>query len=140
VRSHAILLTCSFALGPLGLASCDSGKDDTAPEADTDSDSDVDTDTDVDTGYPCGPDWEPVGDGQACANCTGAVKPGYCDQRCYDCPDDHEYFAVCDRVAGTCRCLIDDVEVCACTSTWPDSEYDCQPEAWGGANCCWIAG
>ena len=121
------------------LAGCDSGKDDTAPP-EADADTDVDADTDADTGNPCSPDWEPVGEGQACANCTGKATPKYCDQRCYDCPDGHVYLAECDRVAGTCRCLIDDVEVCTCTSAFPSSEYDCQPEAWGGANCCWIAG
>ncbi|MBN1336438.1 MAG: hypothetical protein JXB39_10800 [Deltaproteobacteria bacterium] len=137
---RAIAMAAAALALSRGNLACDRGsRDDSSPEADVDTDMDVDTDTE-DTGYPCGPTWEPFGEGQYCAFCTGAVEPGYCDQLCYDCPDGHEYLAVCDRVAGTCRCLIDDVEVCTCTSAYPDSEYDCQPEAWGGANCCWIAG
>ena len=130
-----------LTLVALLLAGCDREQDDSAPEADADTDVDADSDTDTeDTGYPCGPTWEPFGKGKGCGNCVGKATAKYCDQRCYDCPDGQVYLAECDRVAGTCRCLIDDVEVCTCTSAFPSSEYDCQPEAWGGANCCWIAG
>jgi hypothetical protein len=139
---HAFTITVVALCLAVGNVACDGGSehDDSHTDADADTDSDVDTDTDVDTGYPCGPDWEPFGPKNYCALCNGTQDAKACDQECINCPDGQVYLAECDRVAGTCRCLIDGVEICTCTSTYPDSKWGCQPEAWGGVNCCWIAG
>ena len=129
----------ALTLLALLLAGCDGDEADTSPEADADTDVDTDADTE-DTGYPCGPTWEPFGPKNYCALCNGTMDAKTCDQECINCPDGKVYLAECDRVAGTCSCLIDGVEVCTCTSAYPDSKWGCQPEARGGANCCWIAG
>ena len=120
----------------------DEEPDDTQPEADSDTDTDADTDadSDADTDVPCGADWEPFGSGVYCADCQGGGGGTSCWQECQGCPDGSVYRAECSGPDGTCSCLIDGVEVCTCTSSFPDSAAGCQPEAWGGANCCWNVG
>jgi len=107
--------------------------DDATPEA---VDAPSDDDAASDGAGTCGPSWHPT----ACADCLGSRTGNTCNQDCRRCEDGHEYFAECDGTTHTCRCLLDRVEVCTCTSANPVGDMGCEPEEWGGANCCWTVG
>jgi hypothetical protein len=91
-----------------------------------------------DGGGTCGPHWHPT----ACGDCGGTWIGDTCNQGCdpASCGDGREYLAECDGTTHTCRCLIDGFEVCSCTSVNPIDAMGCEPEEWGGANCCWNVG
>jgi|GEM_PF-5469487 len=84
----------------------------------------------------CSPTWHPTN----CGDCIGSLVGNTCNQSCNRCEDGREYLAECDGTTHTCHCSINGVEVCTCTSANPVGEMGCEPEEWGGANCCWIVG
>jgi len=89
-------------------------------------------------GETCGPHWHPT----SCGDCGGSGIGDQCTQGCNpaSCGDGREYLAECDGTTHTCTCTIDGVEVCTCTSANPVGDMGCEPEEWGGANCCWNVG
>lgn len=111
--------------------------DDTAADTADDIVHDTEEDTATDTAYECGPFWHPT----SCSDCSGGGSGGSCHQECDGsaCADGRTYRAEC--TGTTCSCLIDGFEVCTCApSNPPDGPMGCQPEEWGGANCCWNVG
>ena len=116
---------------------------DTATDTAVDVGPDVPPDTAVDTGSDttgdCGPSWHPT----SCGDCGGGSDGTGCYQSCVpsSCGDGRGYMADCDTATMTCHCYIDDIEVCTCTPEYsPSGSMGCQPEEWGGANCCWNVG
>jgi hypothetical protein len=96
-------------------------------------------DTTDEGGASCAPTWHPT----SCSDCGGGGGGGSCYQDCTAsaCGDGRRYRAECaDGVTTACHCFIDDVEVCTCTSSHPTTAMGCEPEEWGGANCCWNVG
>lgn len=91
-----------------------------------------------DGGGLCGPGWHPT----SCGDCSGGSAGASCHQECTGtaCGDGRTYRAECDGTSGTCNCLIDGAVVCTCTSAYPIETLGCEPEEWGGANCCWNVG
>ncbi len=114
----------------------DSGDDDLSDDDAADDDTGDDDTTEI----PCGPEYHPFGAGNYCADCQSGGGGGSCYQSCIGCPDGSVYRAECDEASSGCVCFIDDVEVCTCTSTYSMQQLGCQPEEWGGANCCWNVG
>jgi hypothetical protein len=147
-----LVFACAMVSCDQGDGSADTGTD-SAPDtaADTSADTAVDapedtapdvaedtgTEPESDTPSECGPSWHPT----SCHDCSGGGSGGGCYQNCDGsaCDDGRTYRAECEGT--TCSCLIDGVEVCTCTpSNPPDGPMGCQPEEWGGANCCWNVG
>jgi hypothetical protein len=87
-------------------------------------------------GGQCSASWKPT----TCGDCQGSGSGSNCYQDCIKCGDGKTYRAECDGTAGTCKCLLDGVQICTCKSKNPVSSLQCQPEEWGGANCCWNVG
>jgi len=124
----------------------DGAADESGVEADVLRDDAAETPADVpledapgeESGGSCGPTWHPT----SCGDCSGGSGGDTCYQDCAGaaCGDGHDYRAECNGTTGVCRCLIDGVEACACTSTNPIDVMGCEPEEWGGANCCWNVG
>jgi hypothetical protein len=134
------------AVGEVDAGSDDGGGDDGAPGDDgtaVPDDAAVPDATDApgDDGSPglCAPSWHPT----ACGDCLGGGGGSGCYQDCVAaaCGDGRRYRAECDAASGVCRCLIDGAEVCTCVpANPPDGPLGCQPQEWGGANCCWNVG
>jgi hypothetical protein len=114
---------------------------DATPEPEPDPVDDVAPDPGVevepDVSAPCAPSWHPT----SCGDCGGGGDSTGCWQDCSSCADGSTYRAECDTATSTCQCYIDDAPVCTCTPTHsPGDSMGCQPEEWGGANCCWNVG
>jgi len=110
---------------------------DAAPEVTPDAEPDPVVDAEPDGSAPCAPSWHPT----SCGDCGGGGDGTGCWQDCSSCDDGSTYRADCDTATNTCHCTIDDAEVCTCTPTHsPGDSMGCQPEEWGGANCCWNVG
>jgi hypothetical protein len=113
--------------------------DEPSPDAVPDAAPDIPDAGDPEAAAPCAPSWHPT----ACSDCTGTGDASGCVQSCdaTACADGHAYRAECDTATMTCTCLIDGVEACTCTPVnSPGGAMGCQPEEWGGANCCWNVG
>jgi hypothetical protein len=114
---------------------------DTTPEPEPDPADDPAPDPTVeaepDGTAPCAPSWHPT----SCGDCGGGGDGTGCWQDCTSCDDGSTYRAECDTATNICHCYIDDAEACTCTPTHsPGDSMGCQPEEWGGANCCWNVG
>ena len=82
----------------------------------------------------CMPAWHPT----TCGACGGRDGESSCELVCSadGCTDGHSYGAFCNAAEGTCRCFVDDVEICACSMTRTGSPLSCEAETSGGASCC----
>jgi hypothetical protein len=86
----------------------------------------------------CWSGWQPT----TCHDCSGNADATGCDQTCKapSCGDGKSYRAVCSSTTGLCQCFIDNVEVCSCKSKITSNKLGCEPEKYGGQNCCWNVG